>query len=129
MTDSIKTATTKPESLRANLSPQQGVFPRPASSVPSASSHLMTLHRTLGNQAVGRLIRQSGVGCRESGVIQAKLTINNPNDIYEQEADQVAEQVIRMPDKGDDGNKIDSTCRISQSEIGNPQSAIQLKPG
>ena len=30
--------------------------------------------------------------------IQPKLTINQPNDIYEQEADTVAEKVIRMPD-------------------------------
>lgn len=30
---------------------------------------------------------------------QPKLTINQPNDIYEQEADSVAERVMRMPDK------------------------------
>ena len=30
--------------------------------------------------------------------IQAKLTIGQPNDKYEQEADRVAEQVMRMPD-------------------------------
>jgi len=30
--------------------------------------------------------------------IQPKLTINQPNDIYEQEADSVAERVMRMPD-------------------------------
>jgi hypothetical protein len=32
-----------------------------------------------------------------SGAIQAKLAINPPGDIYEQEADRVAEQVMRMP--------------------------------
>ena len=31
-------------------------------------------------------------------VIQAKLSINQPNDIYEQEADAMADKVIRMPD-------------------------------
>jgi hypothetical protein len=31
-------------------------------------------------------------------VVQPKLTINQPNDIYEQEADAVAEKVMRMPD-------------------------------
>src|ERR1700742_1963639 len=30
-------------------------------------------------------------------VIQRKLTINQPNDIYEQEADAVADRVMRMP--------------------------------
>src|SRR5437588_3294188 len=31
------------------------------------------------------------------GTIQAKLTVNQPGDKYEQEADQVTEQVMRMP--------------------------------
>jgi hypothetical protein len=48
------------------------------------------LQQTGGNQAVQRLF--------ESGVIQAKLTVGPPNDIYEQEADRVADQVMRMSD-------------------------------
>jgi uncharacterized protein DUF4157 len=32
--------------------------------------------------------------------LQAKLTINQPGDVYEQEADRVAEQVMRMPTGG-----------------------------
>lgn len=35
-----------------------------------------------------------------SGIIQPKLTINQPNDIYKQEADAVAEKVMRMPAPG-----------------------------
>jgi hypothetical protein len=42
-----------------------------------------------GNLAVQRLLR--------SGAIQAKLTVNRPGDRYEEEADRVAEQVMRMP--------------------------------
>ena len=33
--------------------------------------------------------------------IQRKLTVNAPGDAYEQEADRVAEQVMRMPEPGD----------------------------
>jgi len=44
----------------------------------------LDLQRTIGNQAVQRL--------------QAKLSISAPGDIYEQEADRLAEQVMRMPD-------------------------------
>jgi outer membrane protein OmpA-like peptidoglycan-associated protein len=44
----------------------------------------------VGNKAVERLLK--------SHVIQAKLTIGQPGDVYEQEADRVAEQVMRMPD-------------------------------
>jgi len=58
----------------------------------SMSSHLdqtLFLQRSIGNQAVQRLFR--------SGVIQAKLKIGAPYDVYEQEADRVADNVMRMP--------------------------------
>jgi hypothetical protein len=32
-------------------------------------------------------------------IVQPKLTINQPNDIFEQEADAIADKVMRMPDK------------------------------
>lgn len=35
---------------------------------------------------------------RASATIQPKLTVNTPGDIYEQEADRVADQVMRMPE-------------------------------
>jgi outer membrane protein OmpA-like peptidoglycan-associated protein len=54
---------------------------------PSAAWH--ALHQTLGNQGVQRLLR--------AGVIQAKLRVGQPNDSYEQEAEQVADRVMRMP--------------------------------
>ena len=50
------------------------------------------LQRTIGNQAVLRLLSRS------APAIQRKLAINQPGDQYEQEADRVAEQVMRMPD-------------------------------
>jgi hypothetical protein len=46
---------------------------------------LLQLQRQIGNQAVSRLI-------------QAKLKVGKPNDTYEQEADRVADTVMRMPD-------------------------------
>jgi hypothetical protein len=40
-----------------------------------------------------------GGGCpRCNGAIQEKLKIGQPNDIYEQEADRIADQVMRMPE-------------------------------
>ena len=45
----------------------------------------------VGNQAMQRMLR--------SGLLQPKLTVSQPNDQYEQEADRVAETVMRMPDK------------------------------
>lgn len=49
-----------------------------------AKSAFLGLQRAIGNRAMGQLI-------------QAKLTIGAPNDKYEQEADRVAKQVMRMP--------------------------------
>jgi hypothetical protein len=49
----------------------------------SAAHPLVQLHRSIGNQRVGRLL-------------QAKLKVNHPNDVYEQEADRVTEQVLQM---------------------------------
>lgn len=54
----------------------------------SLNSHIQ-FHRNLGNQHIQSLYQSLGV--------QAKLTIGQPNDKYEQEADRVADQVMRMP--------------------------------
>ncbi len=59
-------------------------------SVSSPTDQILFLQRTIGNQAVQGLF--------ESGVIQAKLRVGQPGDQYEQEADRVADQVMRMPD-------------------------------
>lgn len=50
---------------------------------------LVTLQRKAGNQAVARLLARRR--------IQLKLIVGAANDAYEQEADRVAEQVMRMP--------------------------------
>jgi len=56
----------------------------------SPADQVLYLQRTIGNQAVQRLIK--------SGALQAKLRIGQPGDKYEQEADRVAERVMRMPE-------------------------------
>ncbi len=49
--------------------------------------NILFLQSTIGNQAVGRMI-------------QAKLKVGQPGDKYEQEADEVAETISRMPEPG-----------------------------
>ena len=56
----------------------------------SPADRILYFQQTAGNQAVQSLIK--------SGALQTKLKISQPNDIYEQEADRVSEQVMRMPD-------------------------------
>ena len=59
---------------------------------PAPASPVGRLHHAIGNQAVGKLLR--------SGLVQAKLRIGQPDDKYEREADQVANQVMRMSSSG-----------------------------
>jgi len=60
--------------------------------IKTPSDRILFLQRTIGNQAVQRLMR--------SGTLQAKLKIGQPGDKYEQEADRVADAVMRMPEPG-----------------------------
>jgi hypothetical protein len=77
------------------------------------------LQRTIGNQAVGKLIR--GV---YKNPIQTKLTINQAGDKYEQEADRVADQVMRIPEPV---NPVNTTSPIQRQEE-EEQESLQAKP-
>ena len=89
---------------------------------------ILHLQGTIGNQAVQRMLQPDAqepeagligpalrrfgydfsripIHSTPAGVIQAKLAINKPGDEYEQEADRVAEQVMRMP-----GPKLRRVC-------------------
>jgi len=60
-----------------------------ASSAAPARAAPITVLQQLGNQGLQSLLR--------ARLLQAKLSISHPHDSYEQEADRVAEQVMRMP--------------------------------
>jgi hypothetical protein len=74
------------------------------------NNSIFALQRAIGNQAVLRRLQAQDesshdrsphdfpISSRPSGAIQTKLTVNRPGDSYEQEADRVAEQVMRMPE-------------------------------
>lgn len=63
---------------------------RADSRLASTQNPLIVRQQPLGNQAVQRMLR--------SRVFQAKLTISEPGDRCEREADRVADAVMRMPD-------------------------------
>jgi len=81
----MRTFATKPQNELAQ--PPESKSCRP---VTSPAESVLQLQRMLGNQVTRQFF--------QSGVIQAKLTVGQPGDVYEQEADRVAEQVMRMPD-------------------------------
>lgn len=106
-------------------------------SLGSPSDRVLQLQRTAGNQAVQRLIK--------SKALQAKLRIGQPNDMYEQEADRVAEQVMKMPDPASDsqsrvnsrseGSSIQSATRYPEKDIQRKEATdeeeeiVQMKQG
>jgi hypothetical protein len=58
----------------------------------SAASGMQRLQHGIGNRTLQKMLA--------AGAIQPSLRIGQPNDEYEQEADRVAEQVMRMPEPG-----------------------------
>lgn len=71
---------------------------------PAPLSPELALHRALGNRSYGQYL-------------QAKLTVNRPGDLYEQEADRVTEQVLRMPEPViQRACDCDGTCASYQEE-------------
>ena len=50
------------------------------------------------------IAEKSFVKKNQSSFFQPKLTINQPNDIYEQEADAMADKVMRMPNPSVNSN-------------------------
>jgi uncharacterized protein DUF4157 len=88
---------------------------------------ILAVQKLAGNQATGRWL-QTKVGIarsdplgpvqrkcatceEEEEKLQAKLSIGQPGDVFEQEADRIADQVVRMPD-----------ARVSDG-------AVSLQPG
>ena len=69
---------------------------------------IIQLQQTIGNQAVQRLMRSKAGNDAMKNGIQTKLKVSQPGDAYEQEADRVAEQVMRMSAPG----HIDLTTRL-----------------
>ena len=62
---------------------------KPSRPARSPVDQISLLQRTIGNRAVARLLK--------FGVVRAKLKVNEPGDIYEQEADRISGQVLAAP--------------------------------
>src|SRR6266487_5204474 len=103
---------------------------------------LLELQRTIGNQAVLNILHsrnmqtdtttqtfveprfshdfsQIPIHSTQTATPQTKLQVNQPGDVYEQKADQVAEQVMRMTDsespKSDDEGESKNSLMHKQS--------------
>jgi outer membrane protein OmpA-like peptidoglycan-associated protein len=76
--------------LGAERSPGQ----RAPRRTPAARPDVERLQRALGNRSIHRLL--------QTRAIQPKLTIGPVHDEYEREADRVADEIVRMPDRSAD---------------------------
>ena len=84
----MATATKSHESTAPQVAAAQSA--RASHVTPVTGLPTPTPQQAAGNLAVQRLFR--------AGAIQAKLSISQPNDPDEQEADRIADQVLRMPE-------------------------------
>ena len=91
MSERVGLTVKKPEVNRDNSDSRMQRTNHSQSVNPSVD-RILFLQRTVGNQAVQRLMK--------SKALQAKLRIGQPGDKYEQEADRVADAVMRMPEPG-----------------------------
>lgn len=82
-----------------------------------------TLARTPANATAGGMVstrvvaatparhwpagKMANAAARWPALLQAKLTVGHPNDIHEQEADRIAEEVVRLPDPAPAWSSID----------------------
>jgi len=97
-------------------------------------SPLQRLQRTMGNQGLQRALQAHMRDTKENAAVkplmrgdapvglQPKLTINTPGDAHEQEADRVADTVMRMADPqhsspGGEGKRIDGQSSQPAAQI------------
>ena len=79
-------------------------------------NNILNLQQTVGNQAIQRLIK--------SGILQTKLKLSHPSDPYEQEADRIANQIMKNSNDSEpyqligsqDGKRIYRKCKACEQE-------------
>jgi hypothetical protein len=124
----MRTFAEKPKAIQQATPAKSTVPNRALFSESHELNSILHLQRTIGNQAVQRLLQANPEGLDAGSAttastrfghdfsripvyskselrLQAKLAVNTPGDIYEQEADRVAELVTSMP-----GPRLQRTC-------------------
>jgi hypothetical protein len=117
----MRTFAKKPKTTQPTASAKASIVSRAHIGQAHDPNSIVNLQRTIGNQAVLRLLQSNAeernalltgtefphlghdfaripISPPKAGALQTKLAINKPGDEYEQEADRVAEQVMRMPE-------------------------------
>ncbi len=120
MKDTTKMAAKSSDLQKKHTSPK--IVPSQARSKPVDQQ--VYLQRAIGNQTIQRL--------HKSGAIQAKLTIGQPNDKYEQEADRITEQITPLvqrqtePEKEEEEEILQPRRRLAPSRKPSPTGAVAV---
>jgi hypothetical protein len=116
----------EPEKFQLDFSPAQSFRRVSEHPLIKPAGDILNLQRTLGNKVVGALL---GRTCQRP-VIQAKLMVNEPGDQYEQEADRIAEHIMRMPvaQPGQQFEAADIPDILTKPLTVNPATAIETSP-
>jgi hypothetical protein len=94
-----------------------------------SASDLLTLQRTAGNRAVARILAQTmpheppGTDRHSRLILQAKLSVGAANDLYEQEADRVASEVMQRSE-----TSVPDIQRQPSVEDEDEEKMVQTKP-
>ncbi|MEX0268912.1 DUF4157 domain-containing protein [Leptolyngbyaceae cyanobacterium UHCC 1019] len=85
----------------------------------SATTHASSSQNEAGATSGMPLFLQRSSVSQTGAFLQPKLAVNEPGDIYEQEADRVAEQVMKMPSPA---------SAMPQEPLSTEEEAVQMKP-
>jgi hypothetical protein len=117
----MRTFAQKPKATQQNTSTKSTMPGRAHFGQSREVNSILHLQRTIGNQGVRRILQtqteelntgltdpvpsrfrhnfsQIPIHPPAAKAMQTKISINEPGDVYEQEADRVADQVMRMPE-------------------------------
>ena len=112
-------ATPESKTGKAGNASSRAKKPKLAPRINSPVDQISFLQQTVGNRQVQRLLR--------SGVIQAKLKVNEPGDSYEQEADRISGHVLATPARSgvDGARQIRRDVGQSSGEAGTAPGSVQ----
>jgi hypothetical protein len=83
---------------------------------------LAHLHSMIGNQAVGKLLRQIETESAQSTRVQGNLEIRPPGDSLESDADRMADKALRMSDSPEFRKSSANSAGTKQQSSGEPLS-------
>jgi Domain of unknown function (DUF4157) len=121
----IRAFAQKPKATHQTKSAKSMTRTRARSMPGGVVNSILHLQRTVGNQAVQRLLQAHTANVEgDSATVKTKLTVNTPGDTYEQEADRIADQVMATPSRSAASN---APPRI-QRFLGQPNGQIDAAP-